>query len=123
MGFQILGHDQQSARELVEAVNDAGTQSVASLKGPRWYSSAFTRVPVRTPASSMANQAGGFVNYRQVLIFINQLEGNILRLRPWLGRCRHHLHGNGVSRPQQVAGLDLRMVDLDVAAADPSLDL
>ena len=83
---QGLRHEQQSARILVKAMHDSGPRQLRQLRG-------MVQQPVHQGSagisrSGMDDQARGFVDDQQVIVFVDDIDGDRLR------KARHSRFGD-----------------------------
>ena len=121
--FVILGYDEAATGFFIESVNDAGTRhaaDAAELAFAMMEQGVDERVFFITRCR-MHDDASGFVQHEQRLIFVNDFEGNIFRLGcGGLGFWDLNTHNFACAR--RVRGFRGFAVDRDMAFLDQPLN-
>jgi hypothetical protein len=124
VGLVAFGDDQQAGSVLVYPVDDAGALDAADARqlARAMVEQRVDQSAVQIARGGMDDKAGGFVHYDQVVVFISDGEGNILRLGIERGGGRQ---GDGETRASgnldRARGGHLA-VDLDLPLGDQRLD-
>jgi hypothetical protein len=109
----VFCNDQKTRGPFVDPVNNSRTRFAAGAgQVPKLEYQAVNQGPPTVPRSGMDHQTCRFFNHRQIIVFVDDTEGNILRLQPWPSR-RLQSYFNNLIAAQAVPGLFLPIPDTD----------
>ena len=104
MGFVGLGHDQQAARVLVEAMDDAGPGHAADAR-QAWPAMGDERIDegaVDIARARMHDEPRRLVDDDEGIVLIDDIERHRLRFAAWRSRRRRHGQLEAVARFDRV---------------------
>jgi len=113
--FGIFGYHQQARSIFVDAVNQTGS-GIVGAKGRMIFEmpgQCVNQGARKIAVSGMNHHTGFFVYYQQVLIFVNDVERNVLGNNAGVAGRVGHQHFNFISGFDPVIGLDGLAVNLN----------
>ena len=120
----VLGHDQQPRRILVDTVHQTGAQIALPEHRQRaqMIGQGIDQRPVPVAVARVHDHAGGLVDDQQIVVFVGDVERDVLRHDLDLALGIGHHHGDAVQRLDLVARLGRTSAHEHAAAVDRRLD-
>ncbi len=118
VGAQAAGDHQQAGRVLIQAVDQAGARQQRQLGGV--MQQRVDQGAVAVAGGGMGHQAGRFVQRQQILVFIADIERNVLGDGDGF-RLQDRLAADALAAPHGIAGPDDPAVDPQLAGLEPLL--
>ena len=127
LGLVVLGDHEEAARVLVDAVHEhthplVGTGLVGGLGPAEMEGQGVDEGAAIVAVAGVDHHAGGFVDHQQVLVLIDDVEGNVLGEDLHAAALVGHHEADDVAGTDDRVGLGEFVIDEDIAHLDGELD-
>lgn len=103
-------------------MDDSGPFGIAGIQGSHPVHKGIYESTGSIPRAAMTYKAGGLVDYGQIAVFEQYIQGNFLWLR-LIRAWRRHIQNNMIMKLGQISCFYLPLIDANVSFPNPILDL